>query len=218
VVAEAPGVVSVVVAGHHLHELNAEPGQFFRWRFLSRGLWWVSSPYSLSAPAHPDRMRITVKALGDHSRRLASLRPGTRVFAEGPYGAMTAAARRRRKVLLVAGGVGITPMRALFETIPAAPGDLTLVYRVGRHQDVVFRDELRAVAAARGARLHFVTGHRSELGRDPLSASGLAANIPDLRRHDVYLCGPPGLTAAVTRALRRAGVPSRSIHHESFEF
>src|SRR5947209_11165744 len=65
---EAPDVVSVVVAGRHLDELRAEPGQFFRWRFLTRGMWWVSSPYSLSAPPRPDRLRITVKALGDHSR------------------------------------------------------------------------------------------------------------------------------------------------------
>ena len=92
---EAPGVVSVVISGRHLGELGAEPGQFFRWRFLARGLWWTSSPYSLSAPPGPDRLRITVKALGGHSQALAALRPGTRVVAEGPYGALTAAVRRR---------------------------------------------------------------------------------------------------------------------------
>src|SRR4051812_18196856 len=67
---ESPGVVSVVVSGRHLDELRAESGQFFRWRFLTRDLWWVSSPYSLSAPPAADRLRITVKALGDHSRLL----------------------------------------------------------------------------------------------------------------------------------------------------
>src|SRR5947209_8769591 len=132
---EAPDVVSVVVAGRHLDELRAEPGQFFRWRFLTRGRWWTSSPYSLSAPPRPDQLRITAKALGGHSRLLAALRPGTRVLAEGPYGALTAAVRRRRKVLLIAGGVGIAPLRALFEAIPAAPGDLGLIYRVSRDKD-----------------------------------------------------------------------------------
>ena len=58
---EAPGVVSVVIAGRHLDELRAESGHFFRWRFLTRGLWWVSAPYSLSAAPRPDRLRITVK-------------------------------------------------------------------------------------------------------------------------------------------------------------
>jgi predicted ferric reductase len=215
---EADGVVSVVVAGRRLRELQAQPGQFFRWRFITRDLWWVSSPYSLSAPVRRDHMRITVKALGDHSRRLVTLKPGTRVVTEGPYGAMTADLRTKRKVLLLAGGVGITPLRALFQTIPAAPGDLTLIYRSSRDSDVVFARELAEIAARRGARLHIVTGSRAALGADPLSCAALTAAIPDLADHDVYLCGPDGMAGAAVRALRQAGVPRRHIHHESFEF
>ena len=215
---EAPGVVSIVVTGRHLGELRAEPGQFFRWRFLGRDLWWTSLPYSLSASPRPDRLRITAKAIGDHSRALAELRPGTRVVAEGPYGALTAAVRRRRKVLLIAGGVGITPLRALFQAIPAGRGDLGLIYRVSRDSDVVFRRELEHLAGERDAKLWIITGRRTELGEDPLAPGALLANIPDLAQHDVYLCGPPGMTAAVTRALRAARVPRRQVHHESFEF
>jgi ferredoxin-NADP reductase len=215
---EAPGVVSVVIAGRHLSELRAESGQFFRWRFLTRGLWWVSSPYSLSAPPEPDRLRITVKTLGGHSSALAALRPGTRVLAEGPYGALTASGRRQRKVLLIAGGVGITPLRALFQTIPAGAGDLTLVYRASTAGDLVFRRELEQVASWRRARLLFVVGRRAELGADPLTAAALGANVPRLDLHDVYVCGPPAMTAAVIRELRAAGVRRRRIHHESFEF
>jgi predicted ferric reductase len=215
---EGPGMVSVVVGGHHLDELGAESGQFFRWRFLCRGLWWTSSPYSLSAGPRPDRLRITVKDLGDHSRALANVRPGTRVIAEGPYGAVTAALRRKRKVLLIGGGIGITPLRALFETLPAAPGDLTFVYRASQDTDIVFRGELEKLAKQRGANLRYVTGRRADLGYDPLSSWALAANVPDLVHHDVYVCGPSGMTSAVTAALRGAGVPRRHIHHESFEF
>jgi ferredoxin-NADP reductase len=215
---EAPGVVSVIIRGQHLDELNADSGQFFRWRFLTRELWWVSSPFSLSAPPQSDRVRITVKALGDHSGSLSHLPSGTRVFAEGPYGAMTAARRSRRKVLLIAGGVGITPLRALFQTLPAAPGDLTLLYRASEEQDVVFRRELESLAAERGARLRIIVGRRADLDGDPLSATALQTNIPDVAEHDVYVCGPSGMTAAATQALRTAGVPRRNIHHESFEF
>jgi ferredoxin-NADP reductase len=216
--AEAPAVVSVWVSGRHLDELRAESGQFFRWRFLCRGLWWTSSPYSLSTGPRPDHLRITVKDFGDHSRALAGVRPGTWVVAEGPYGAVTAAVRRRRKVLLIGGGIGVTPLRALFETLPAGPGDLTFVYRASREADLIFRDELAGLARSRAAALRLVTGHRSELGYDPLSPAALAHNVRDLVDHDVYLCGPPGMTDAVTGALRAAGVPRRQIHHESFEF
>ena len=215
---ESADVVSVVLRGRHLHELQAESGQFFRWRFLTRDMWWSSQPYSLSAAPTKDRLRITVKALGDHSRRLSLVVPGTRVFAEGPYGALTTARRSRHKVLLIAGGVGITPLRALFQTIPAAPGDLTLVYRASHEADVVFRGELEHLAQRRQARVRYLVGRRTDLGHDPLAAASLVANVPDLRDHDVYICGPTGMTESVTRSLRAAGVPRRQIHHESFEF
>jgi ferredoxin-NADP reductase len=131
---------------------------------------------------------------------------------------VTGALRTRRKVLLIGGGIGITPLRALFETLPAAPGDLSLVYRASDVGDIVFMEELRALARERGANLRFVVGRRAELGYDPLSAAALAANIPALADHDVYLCGPPGMTDTLSSALRAAGVPRRQIHHESFEF
>jgi ferredoxin-NADP reductase len=214
---EAPGVVSVVVGGRHLQDLNTRPGQFFRWRLLDRGLWWASNPYSLSAPVLADRMRFTVKAQGDHSEALASLRPGTWVFAEGPYGAFTDAHRVQAKVLLLAGGVGITPLRALFEALPGAPGDVTLIYRASADAEVMFRAELAAIARRRGARVHYLLGTRADLGRDPLTAGSLLQLVPDLTNHEVYVCGPPGMVDAAMSGLRGAGVPRRHLHRESFE-
>ena len=120
VMPEAPGVVCVLIRGRHLDELRAEPGQFFRWRFLARGLWWASSPYSLSAPPHGDLLRITVKAARGPQPGAASAAAGHPGGRRGPVRRVTAAVRRRRKVLLIAGGVGITPMRALFEALPPA--------------------------------------------------------------------------------------------------
>lgn len=211
---ESADVVSVVVEGYDLQSLQAEPGQFFRWRFLTRDLWWSANPYSLSAPITGNRMRVTVKDLGDHSRSLARLRPGTRVIAEGPYGAFGGGADAD-KALLVAGGVGITPVRALFQTLPAR--DVVLVYRVGDTDEALFLDELQHIAARRGARLHLVTGHRRDLGHDPLSGAALRHNVPDLADREVWVCGPARLTAAVVDVVRRSGVPAARIHHESFE-
>ncbi|AKL70593.1 MULTISPECIES: ferredoxin reductase family protein [Streptomyces] len=211
---EAPGVVSVYFTGRHLDELGGEPGQFLRWRFLARGLWWTANPYSLSAPAHPDHLRITVKTAGGHSAALARLSPGTRVWAEGPYGAFTADRRTAPKVLFLAGGVGITPLRTLFETLP---GQVTLIYRARRREDLALRGELDAIAARRGATVHYIVdepaGHSP-----PLTARALSTLVPDLAAHDVYLCGPPGMTEAAISALREAGVPARRVHHESFAF
>jgi ferredoxin-NADP reductase/DMSO/TMAO reductase YedYZ heme-binding membrane subunit len=216
---EAPGIVSVFITGWDLDRLRAEPGQFFRWRFLTRELWWQSHPYSLSAMPQPDLMRITVKARGDHSGSLASLRPGTRIIAEGPYGAFTPALSGRR-VLLIAGGVGITPIRAMFAALPKrmqADG-ITLLYRASHPRDVVFSRELDAIAADRNATLHYLIGSRDELGFDPLDADHLQQAVPGLHRCEAYVCGPAGMTEAAVKSLVATGIPRRRVHRESFDF
>jgi predicted ferric reductase len=210
---EAPGVYSVVIAGQRLDEMGVRPGQFLRWRFLTDGMRWTSTPYSLSAPPRPGLLRITVKALGDHSAAVSLLRPGTRVWAEGPYGALTADRQTSHRSLLIAGGAGITPLRALFETLP---GDVTLLYRARTNEDLALGGELEAVARWRGARVLYALNGPD--GRRPdLSARSLRAAVPDLDAHDVYLCGPHGFARDLYEALRAAGVPDRRIHHESFE-
>ena len=140
---------------------------------------------------------------------------GTRVLAEGPYGAMTAARRTRRDVLLLAGGVGITPMRALLETMPLAPGQrLTLLYRARTLDEVLFRTELEDIAWRRGASIHYL------LGRDPdcLSSQRLTRLVPGLAGYDVYLCGSPRMAGAARHGLLGAGLPARQLHEERFAF
>jgi ferredoxin-NADP reductase len=209
VIPEAPGVVSIVIQGRHLAELQAQPGQFFRWRFLTVGSWATAHPFSLSAPVVGNRLRLTVKALGDGSERLQRVPVGTRVIAEGAYGAMTAARRTRRGVLLVAGGVGITPLRALFQTMPITQGeDLMLLYRARDRDQLVFLEELDALAAERRARVIYL------LGSDPalLSARSLSRLVPGLTDRDVYLCASSGMSAGVRRSLQEAGLPPVQVH------
>ncbi|MCW7940985.1 ferric reductase [Streptomyces hygroscopicus] len=210
---EAPGVWSVVMRGRRLDELGAEPGQFFRWRFLTDGLRWTSTPYSLSAAPRRTRLRVTVKALGDHSASVALLRPGTRVWAEGPYGSLTAGRRTTGKSLLIAGGVGVTPLRALFETLP---GEVTLLYRARSAEDLALGGELEAIARQRGTRVLYAL-NGEDGSRPRLTPGALLGAVPDLADHDVYLCGPAGFAEDMYEALRAAGVPDRRIHHESFE-
>ncbi len=212
---EGPGVVSIVVEGRDLHELRPESGQFFRWRFLTPDLWRTAHPFSLSAPPSRTHLRLTVKTLGDGSTRLQDLEPGTWVVAEGPYGAMTAERRTRRDVLLIAGGVGITPMRALFESLPEVPGeDVVLLYRARSPEELLFREELERIAASRCARVQYLLG--DDVG--PLTPELFERLVPGFVDRDVYLCGPPGLAAAVRRALLSGGLPERRLHEERFAF
>ena len=219
VIPEGPGVVSVRMTGRHLAAYNARAGQFFIWRFLDRERWHEAHPFSLSAAPDGRSLRITVKTLGDFSGHLGTLTPGTRVVAEGPFGHFTEASRTRDRVALIAGGVGITPVRALLEEMPGGPGDLALIYRATRAEDVIFGAELAQLARTRGVLLHYVVGDRRTPGNEHLfSAAHLRMLLPDLAERDVYVCGPPAMMQATETTVRRLGVPPAHIHKDAFAF
>lgn len=214
---ESADVISVLMSGHHLDELRAEPGQFFRWRFLTGKTWRSAYPFSLSAPPAGDRLRITVKARGDGTRRIFTIPVGTLVFAEGPYGALTRRRRSRPRVLLIAGGVGITPMRALFEVIDLPGEDVTLVYRASREQDLVLKHELDEISERSGARVVYLVGPSTDTAND-MSAHALNRIVGNLSDHDVYLCASPRLAARVRGSLMDRGFPRHQLHEERFSF
>ena len=220
VVQESPDVLSVYVTGRELGRLPVRAGQYFTWRFLARDGWWRAHPYSLSAAPNGQFLRLTVKALGDGSSAMWDLTPGTRIFVEGPYGVLTGARRTRQRSLLIAGGIGITPLRALLEELPAPPNGLTLLYRASSWDDVVFGAELDELMAQRGAAVHYLVGRRgsAELPEDPLAPDMLLGLVPDVRRRDVFLCGPAPMMAAAVASLAALGVPPAQVHAERFEY
>ncbi len=222
VVVEGPGVVSVWVRGRRLDELGARAGQFLLWRFLAPGHLWSAHPYSLSAAPDHGALRITVKDAGNHSAALAHLRPGTPVLAEGPFGHFTLAKRTRSRLLFVAGGAGIGPIRALAEELVMRGTqphrlDAVLLYRAGHADDLALREELDRLSQRTGLTVYYLVGHRRDLGLDPLSAAHLQRYVPDVRSRDVYVCGPPGMAHSVLRSLRELRVPVRQLHSEEFE-
>ena len=183
-------------------------------------------PWSLSAAPSTDRLRITVKGVGDGSRSVTELGPGTRVFVEGPFGRMHEGVRSRRKVLLLASGIGITPLRALVESLEQEPGEVTLVYRASREEELALRPELEAIAQHRGARVFFAVGPRvseraSWLPRQAEHLSdvdGLRELAPDVADHDVYICGAGPWMDAAEAAVLAAGVPGSAVHIERFSW
>ncbi len=224
--AESPTVTSVVVTGRHLDRLPVRAGQFFQWRFLDGEGSSRANPYSLSAAPDGRSLRITAQAVGDASSRLATLRPGTPVLVEGPYGRLHSGVRTRQRSVLIGAGIGITPLRALLEELPAGPDATVVLYRVGQQADIVLADELLAVARAKGARVIAVVGHRrtdrdSWLPADAAhlgDAEALLRIVPDLAQRDVYVCGNPAWMDTVIAAAEEAGAPAESIHHERFSY
>jgi ferredoxin-NADP reductase len=216
IVEESPDVYSVIMKGRNLAALGAEGGQFFEWRFLTKGHFLVAHPYSLSAAPTARYLRITVKGLGDHSRSTAKISVGTRVLIEGPYGVFRAGQAQSKRVVLIGGGIGVTPVRALLDEFKNSV-QIDFIYRASCDEDLALKGELDQIAAESGGstRVHFMVGSRREHSMD---AEHLLSVLPRVRESDIYICGPKPLVAAVLQAAHDLGMSADRVHHEEFEF
>lgn len=211
VVVESPGTVSVWLTGRHLDEMGVRAGNFMMFRIMTWGHLLTAHPYSISRVPEPDVLRITVGALGDHSRLVRDLRVGTLVLAEGPFGHFTADRASSPRVLLIAGGAGIGPIRAVAEDLLARGHDVVLLYRARSSAHLALLDELKNLT---GLTLIPVPGRRRDLGYDPLSPRSLVNLVADIREREIFLCGPEGMVLQAETSLRRLKIPARHIHRE----
>lgn len=221
---EGPNATSVTVGGPGVARWAARGGQYFTWRFLDGPGWSAGKPYSLSAAPDGRTWRITVAHVGPGSARTATLRPGTRVLLEGPYGRLHAGVATREQVVLLASGIGITPMRAILEDLDRPAGAVTVIHRVRSRAEAILSDEIAALARARGARYLLVEGPRvrgraswlPQQAAHLSDADALRQLAPGIAHADVFVCGSTGWLDAATAAVRTAGTPSAHLHSERF--
>jgi predicted ferric reductase len=208
---------SVYISGKNLARLKRQSGQFFIFRFLQKGFWLQAHPFSLSWGATNSQIRLTAKKLGDFTTEMPKLQIGTKVIIDGPHGVFTSQKVTKQKVLLIAGGIGITPLRSLAEEL-AGNTDLTLIYSAKTKADAVLLDELLEIQSKRKFRLiqiydaEQVAG--AEFGR--LDKSKLQTLVPNVSEYDVFLCGPPGMMSALKTSLTELGLPNKQLHWERF--
>lgn len=223
VVRESSDAVSIYLSGKNVEKLGGAAGQFYLVRVLTARDWWRPHPFSISAAPNNKFVRFTVADRGDDTKLMQALKPGTPIMLEGPYGVFTEERRTREKVVLVAAGIGIPPIRALAEEMAARPHDVTIIYRLRNQEDAALLAETRALAAQRGFKLIELEGRRG-IGTSWMNAdfSGrtdlerLKALLPDIAESDVYVCGPTAWTRAVEKTMKAAGVAERQIHAEEF--
>ncbi|MGY4642528.1 ferredoxin reductase family protein [Cellulomonas sp. URHB0016] len=211
VVPEGRGLSSVWLGGAGLERLGAQAGQFFLVRFLTRGHLGTAHPYSLSMVPTDDSLRFTIGALGDHSSAVSRVRAGTRVLVEGPFGRFTAERATAPKVLLVAGGAGIGPVRALAEELLRRGHEVVVIHRAHTADGLALAGEFTPSPWLRYVPL---PGRRAQLGHDPLAPAHLARTVPDIAERDVFVCGPDAMMTTVARSARALGVPAAAIHRE----
>jgi predicted ferric reductase len=220
----ARGVVSIHLRGRNLTALGSAGGQFFIWRFWTGQTWWHSHPISLSAAPTATTARITVRDLGTGSAGISQLLPGTAVSLQGPYGLFTDAARAAPKLAVVTAGIGITPVRALLEQSRLMPGEATILLRAADEEETYLWDEIAELAAAKGATLYTMVGHRSPTAPEWMTAADAARGVtlrsvfPDLAESDLYICGPTSWLELVEADAIAAGIPHHQLHTERFDW
>lgn len=202
------------------------PGQF-AWLIVGRGpLLGSQHPVTIASSAEREpggELEFTIKALGDWSSEVVpQLAPGDRIWVDGPYGVFTPDREPGQGFIMIAGGIGITPMRSMLLTMRDREDRRPVVLFYAAHDSsrAVFLDELDALA--REINLDIV-----HVWEDPGAGwSGERGFIDEgtLRRHlpahvmhyQCFVCGPVAMTDAMEHALVAVGIPADHIQSERF--
>jgi predicted ferric reductase len=222
-VRESSDTVSLYLTGKHLQKIEAVSGQFYFLRFLTPTQWWRPHPFSISAAPNGEYLRFTIGDRGDDTKLMQNLKPGTPIAIEGPYGLFTEERRTKEKVVLIASGIGIPPIRTLAESMAARPGDITVIYRVRNENDASLLNEIKEICRRREFPLHIIAGPRANKnswlnddGSNNPDVARLTMMAPHVSEADVYVCGPEAWTHSVIKSVRKAGTPIDSIHSEEY--
>lgn len=212
VVRENYNTVSMYITGRNLNGFDVKPGQFMIFRFLTKGMWWQAHPFSLSRLPNGKELRITVKEMGDFTKQVGAIPTGTKVVIDGPYGIFTQWVSISPKVLFIAGGIGITPIRSLMEEMLQKGKDVVLLYGNNTAKDIVFKDEIEALSKQYQAKIvHVLSSDTGNIDEEKIKKL-----VPDFSERDIYLCGPIPMTDALIKMFATLQVPRSKIHYEKF--
>ncbi|MHA6623947.1 ferredoxin reductase family protein [Pseudonocardia sichuanensis] len=226
---ESPTVSTLVLEPRrddpHADAWAFAPGQF-AWLRLERSPAAEEHPFTIASSAHCDTTEFTIRHTGDFTRALRRLPPGATVWVDGPHGAFTNDVGGAAGFVMIAGGVGVTPMMSMLRTaahrrdqrpyrlvvVAGAPGDLLFraeLAQLRRHLDLEVTEVLRRPVPG-------WSGHTGEIGVELLSVVALdGAHPADV---DYFVCGPPSLVTDAMSALDVLGVAPGRVHTEQFDF
>ncbi len=212
IIPENASVTSIFITGNDLKKLKIKPGQFMIFHFLQKGFWFEAHPFSISK-VEGNELRISVKAVGDFTKRINELKVGTKVIIEGPYGRFIQ--EKKEKFLLVAAGIGITPIKALSESLVAQKKDVVLIYANSNKEDIVFKKELDNLEKEGCKIIYTVTSDPSWIKeKRRVDKEFLKEYVSDVKEREIYLCGPPPFMNGLKKELNKEGI--KNIHFEKF--
>lgn len=212
---ESPSTSTVVLApaGRPL-DPPPEPGQFL-WLRRRRVPVAEEHPFTIAASTRSGLLELTVRDKGPFSADLQALEPGQRVWVDGPHGAFVppeVADRAEGGLVLIAGGVGVTPIMSILRAHAAAADPRAHALLLAESDgEALFSTEILALSHRLDLSVLRTGGRRLDPG---MLSAVMPAGVPE--RHRYFVCGPPPLVGAALRGLGRLGVPARAITTERF--
>jgi predicted ferric reductase len=199
------------------------PGQFIFLTLYRQGFRPEEHPFTLSSsPASRDAITVTPKAIGDFTSTIKETRPGDLAAIDGPYGRFTYLDVADRPLLLISGGVGITPFASYLRHVrdTRSATDVLLIDANKASADILFRTELEEIAAScPSVRIVHVLSAAEASWEGPrgyVDEAFLRQHVPDIADRVIFLCGPPAMMRLVRQTLSRLGVPPSHIRFEEF--
>ncbi|MDW7773913.1 MAG: ferredoxin reductase family protein [Desulfobulbaceae bacterium] len=230
IVTEAPDVHTVTLVPAPGQKIFPYlPGQFhFLTLHRGPGLPVEEHHFTLSSsPSQKEYLSSTIKTLGDFTATIARTRKGDTATVHGPFGRFSHTLHPDdRDLVFIAGGIGITPLMSMLRFMRDT-GDLrpvTLFYANRDESSIVFKKELETIAVSKSANLSLVhilekpdrdwQGEKGRLNGDMIKKYCGA----DLQGKTFYVCGPPGLVAAILKILAALDIGQKRIRTEIFSF
>ncbi len=208
-------------------KISPKPGQYI---YLQKGLWGEAHPFTVSLfDKSTKNIHVTIKALGPMSTRLQKVSQGDTIYVDGPYGNFTNEVYREkgsdpasnRPIVLIAGGVGITPFIQIVNDLNSGLLTKQVYFFNGNktEQDILFREDLKKLTNKDNAKLINVLSEQKDYSGETgfitleLLKKYLGA---DLTKYEFFTCGPPIMMKLVKDYLTGAQVPKSQQHFESF--
>ncbi len=196
------------------------PGQFMIVNLFRGSGYSESHPYTISSGPDEEHLRISAKGIGDFSRSLAEVAPGTRALIEAPYGVFSYDNAPGDSLVFIAGGIGITPFLSQLSALRSRGEQrkVRLIWGNKTREDIAFADELEAAGEHLDdfALVHVLSNEEWDGETGFVDESIVRKYVDDVDRAQFFVCGPPIMMEKLIPTLRDMGVSDARLHYERF--
>jgi len=229
---ENADITSVYIEGYDDKFRERKAGQYLTLRIRKDDDWREAHPFTISCAPEDEMLRLTIKKAGEFTSAIPLLKTGDRVKCAGPYGVFCRDIESRPDIVMIAGGVGITPFLSVLRHLKnmGARNKIELMWSNKTIDDVFARDELNEMTKVLRLKVVYNLSREKDMDRYQSDAYPGACFLSGritrdvLREHvlskdpSFYLCGPAPMQEFVLDQLGEFGVDAPSVEKENFSW